>query len=289
MKSGFPIFLASLVAIGGSWCGFVLAPILQLGGAGQEIILNGADPYPIQSAGDATMGLQVYRANGCAACHTEQVRQTGTAFEIKVTDLGAYQPAAFKAYVRSLFVVPELAAYTNAIGASLENWDGGLPKPLLVTGDQDLASSLVDRLKAVSVKAETALLATGPDILRGWGKRKSVARDYLYDQPVQLGSLRAGPDLANIGARLPDVAVQLQHLYAPKSVVPDSTMPAFRYLFKVQKIAGAAPVPDALKLTGKFAPPAGYEVVPTTDAKNLAAYLAGLKANVPLFEAPFTP
>ena len=65
-------------------------------------------------------------------------------------------------------------------------------------------------------------------------------------------------------------------------------MPPFRYLFEVRKI-GAAPSPDALTLTGEFAPPAGFEVVPTTDAKHLAAYLLSLKSDAPLYEAPFTP
>jgi cytochrome c oxidase cbb3-type subunit 2 len=105
--------------------------------------------------------------------------------------------------------------------------------------------------------------------------------------------LRAGPDLANIGVRAPDANWQLQHLYAPKSVVPNSTMPSFKFLFEVRK-AGSAPSPDALKLPlaqmpNKFLPPPGYEVVPTEDAKNLAAYLLSLKASVPLYEAPFTP
>ena len=288
MKTGFSVFLACLFTIGASWCGLVLAPILQLGGEGQETILNGTDTYPIQRTGAAALGLQVYRANGCAACHTEQVRQTGSVFEITLTGLGVYKQDDFTAFVRSLFVLPELAPYTNAIDASLSNWNGNLPKPLFITGDKDVASKMADRLKAVGVKTEMAVLATGPDILRGWGPRQSVAADYLYDQPVQLGSLRAGPDLANVGVRMPDMAMQLKHLYAPKSVNKDSTMPAFRYLFELRKI-GSAPSPDALNLTGEFAPPAGYEVVPTTDAKNLAAYLTSLKANAPLFEAPFTP
>lgn len=288
MKTGFSVFVACLVAIGASWCGLVLAPTLQLGSAGQQAVLNSTDTYPLQRTGAATLGLQVYRANGCAACHTEQVRQTGTVFEITLTGLGVYKSEAFTDFARSLFVLPELAPYTNAINASLSNWNGNLPKPLFITGDQAIASEMADRLKAVGVKTEMAVLATGPDILRGWGRRQSVAADYLYDQPVQLGNLRAGPDLANIGVRQPDMAWQLKHLYAPKSVNKDSTMPAFRYLFELRKI-GAKPSPDALDLTGEFAPPAGYEVVPTTDAKNLAAYLTSLKANVPLFEAPFTP
>lgn len=288
MKTGISIFLATFVAIGASWCGLVLAPTLQLGSVKQEKILNGSDRYPIQRTGSATLGLRVYCANGCAACHTEQVRQTGVACEIVLTDLGIYHQNAFTAFVKSLFVLPELAPYTNAIAANLNNWNGKLPMALLETTDKDVASEMVNRFKEVKVKAELHILATGPDIARGWGKRQSVAADYLYDHPVQLGNLRVGPDLANIGVRSPDVQWQLKHLYAPKSVTPDSTMPPFRYLFKVRKI-GAKPSPDALDLTGKFAPPAGYEVVPTQDARNLAAYLTSLKADVPLYEAPFTP
>ena len=52
-----------------------------------------------------------------------------------------------------------------------------------------------------AAKSETHIIATGPDIARGWGVRQSVAEDYLYDDPVQLGSLRAGPDLADVGVR----------------------------------------------------------------------------------------
>ena len=61
-------------------------------------------------------------------------------------------------------------------------------------------------------------------------------------------------------------------------MVKDSTMPPFRYLFEVRKI-GREPSPDALQLPQEFAPPAGYEVVPKPEAKELAAYLASLRAN----------
>src|SRR5258708_685711 len=44
----------------------------------------------------------------------------------------------------------------------------------------------------------------GTDIARGWGDRRTVPRDYLYEHPLLLGSMRTGPDLANIGARQPD-------------------------------------------------------------------------------------
>ena len=52
-------------------------------------------------------------------------------------------------------------------------------------------------------------------------------------------------------------------------------MPAYKFLFTMQKISGQ-PSKDALALTDNDAPPAGYEVVPTADAKSLVAYLLSL-------------
>jgi len=259
MKTGFGIFLAVFIALGGSWCGFVLAPQLQLGGDKQTTILNSSEVYPISRTGDATLGLQVYRANGCAACHTERVRQTGIACEVTLTGAGK-NPAAVTNLILSV---------------------------VLTNLTKEAADQITAKIAAVGGKTEIHMLATGPDIARGWGMRQSVAEDYLYDQPVELGSLRAGPDLANVGARA-DVNWQLQHLYAPKSVVKGSTMPPFRYLFEVHKV-GATPSPDALKLPSEFAPSAGYEVVPKTEAKQLAAYLSSLRANAPLYSAPVSP
>ena len=289
MKNGIAIFIAAIVALGASWCGLVLAPSLQLGPARLTTVLNSTDTYPLQRTGEASLGLQVYRANGCAACHTEQVRQDGIAVEVMLTSLGTSKAEDFKAFVQSLFILPELAPVTNTIADSLQAWNGDLPKIFLVTGDKAIADEMVQRVNAAGVKSQLRIAPSGPDLARGWGTRRSVAADFLYDQPVQLGSLRAGPDLANIGIRQPDANWQMLHLYAPKSVVPNSTMPSFKYLFAVRKMAGAAPSPDALALSGEFAPPAGFEVVPTAATRELAAYLLSLNANVPLYEAPFTP
>ena len=46
----------------------------------------------------------------------------------------------------------------------------------------------------------------GSDIASGWGKRPSVARDYVLQPQVLLGDRRVGPDLANYGARAQDLA-----------------------------------------------------------------------------------
>jgi len=110
--------------------------------------------------------------------------------------------------------------------------------------DKVAADAAVDTITDAGGKAEIHIIATSLDIARGWGRRHSVAEDFLYDDPVQLGSLRIGPDLADVGARQPDANWQLVHLYAPQSVVKDSAMPPFRYLFHVRKINGD-PSPDA--------------------------------------------
>jgi cytochrome c oxidase cbb3-type subunit 2 len=260
MKNGALVFFAALIALGSSWAGFVLAPTLQLGGEKQTVVLNGTDTYPVQRTGDAALGLQVYRANGCASCHTEQVRQEGFVCNVTLTNPGKI-PAAVSNLISSL----KLDGLTH-----------------------EEAESVSDKISGAGGKSETRLVATGGDIDRGWGTRQTVAADYLYDYPVQLGNLRAGPDLANIGFRHPDAHWQLLHLYAPKSVNANSTMPAFRFLFEVRK-AGSTPSAEALDLPKEFAPADGYEVVPTDAARQLAAYLMSLRANVPLYEAPFTP
>ncbi|MFV0337620.1 MAG: cbb3-type cytochrome c oxidase subunit II [Chthoniobacterales bacterium] len=126
---------------------------------------------------------------------------------------------------------------------------------------------------------------TTSDIRRGWGSRSTVARDYMRDQPVYLGTMRTGPDLTNVGKRWPDPAWHHRHLYEPTEVSPGSIMPPYRYLYIKQKIQGQ-PSPNALQLTGKYAPEEGYEIVPSDDAKALVAYLISLNREYPLPEAP---
>jgi cytochrome c oxidase cbb3-type subunit 2 len=100
--------------------------------------------------------------------------------------------------------------------------------------------------------------------------------------------MRIGPDLANVGLRSYDADWHYRHLYAPESVVQDSKMPPYRYLFEERKVRQAAS-PEALKLLGAWAPEAGLEIVPKAEAKALVAYLLNLRAEAPLFEAPYTP
>jgi cytochrome c oxidase cbb3-type subunit 2 len=65
------------------------------------------------------------------------------------------------------------------------------------------------------------------------------------------------------------------HLYAPRSINRDSNMPAYRFLYEERRIGGERSA-EALQLSPSDAPPEGWEVVPTYDAKCVVAYLMGL-------------
>jgi cytochrome c oxidase cbb3-type subunit 2 len=121
----------------------------------------------------------------------------------------------------------------------------------------------------------------GSDLARKWGTRGGYARDYIRDQTVFFGSSRIGPDLRNAGSAELHAGVDAEYLYrllyAPQSVAPGTNMPAYPFLFDVHPTAGRQPSAYAVKITGKAAPPAGYEVVPTARARELVTYLLNLK------------
>jgi hypothetical protein len=223
------------------------------------------------------------------------VGQTGTLLDIALTDAGTNQAATIAALVKLAegsadrptnltLLLPLPPGPSNATNAASLT---GLPKAFLRSATREAANAAVKTLNATSAKAQLWIVPVGPDLARNWGKRRSVAQDYLFDATVLPGSQRVGPDLANIGVRQPDANWQLRHLYAPRLEVPGSTMPPYRFLFEKRKIA-SRPSPDALTLPAGTAPDAGYEIVPKPAAKAVVAYLAALRADAPLFSAPMS-
>jgi len=125
------------------------------------------------------------------------------------------------------------------------------------------------------------------DVARGWGSRPSVPADYVYDKPHLLGTMRTGPDLINVGVRLPDAQWHLLHLYQPRALVPWSIMPPYPFLFEHKETA--TPDETVLTIPEAFAPKSGVVVV-TDEAKALVAYLLALKRDYPVnAQAPAQP
>lgn len=257
MKHGPLILFGVFLALALSWSGLVLAPQLQVGGLEPASDIGTGALYPSKRPGLAQQGAEVYRSLGCAHCHSQQVRASETRFEVF-----------------------QIAPSTNRPEAKLVR-----PKLLMETGSSEEAEAIKNRIMRDGAEAEIVLRHLGPDIERGWGKRRSVARDYVFDYPVMLGALRIGPDLANIGARQTNSAPFLVHLYNPQISMPGSVMPPYPFLFEKRKDRGQ-PASEALPLPGSFAPPAGYQVVPKPEAHALVAYLLSLRSDASLFEAP---
>lgn len=106
----------------------------------------------------------------------------------------------------------------------------------------------------------------------------SVAGESVYDHPFQWGSKRTGPDLARVGGRYSDTWHK-DHLTDPRSVVPESNMPAYPWLLKATVDgAGMAPRMRAMKTLGvpytdEQIAKAAEEVSGKTEMEALIAYL----------------
>lgn len=83
----------------------------------------------------------------------------------------------------------------------------------------------------------TGIMRTGGDIRRGWGMRRNVPRDYIYDNPTMLGTMRTGPDLSNIGGRY-SATWQHIHTYNPRALNSWSIMPSFAFMYRKERIVG---------------------------------------------------
>ena len=109
----------------------------------------------------------------------------------------------------------------------------------------------------------------------------STAAESVYDRPFQWGSKRTGPDLARVGGKYSD-DWQRMHLLDPRSVVPQSNMPAYPWL--VGKKLDAADVQARMRTLRKLGDPysdadiagAPAAVEGKTEMDALIAYLQGL-------------
>ena len=109
----------------------------------------------------------------------------------------------------------------------------------------------------------------------------SVAGEFVYDHPFLWGSKRTGPDLARVGLRYSDEWHRL-HLSNPRDVVPESNMPAYAWLDKVQ--VDAAILPGKMRALRRVGVPYSDEdiakaadiVKGKTEMDAVIAYLQGL-------------
>ncbi|MCK0135482.1 cbb3-type cytochrome c oxidase subunit II [Arenibacter sp. S6351L] len=124
-----------------------------------------------------------------------------------------------------------------------------------------------------------------------WGNRPSIPSDYYYSKkrmdfwrqsPSLLGSERTGPDLTNIGERQSSKDWHLLHLYNPRTVVGESVMPSYPWLFEVVDTNSVKEGDVVVNLPEMFATTSGTTVIAKKEVLQLVAYLQSLKQ----FELP---
>lgn len=148
--------------------------------------------------------------------------------------------------------------------------DALYPAPL--TGLADQGRQVYQDLGCVSCHTQQVRReGFGADIARKWGTRQSVARDYIRERTVLIGSSRFGPDLRNVGARTyADAEYFYKILYAPGQLAHG--MPAYSFLFDVRPVGSVQSSHKSIQVTAD-----GKEIVPTRRAQALVAYLLSLK------------
>ena len=281
MKGLKPLFLGIFATFAFSWLGLALVPNYQIGHLDPQSDEEGTDVYPMPLSGMAERGRKIYAANGCFYCHSQQVRPDTDSSDIdrKWGD----RRSAPRDYIFSRPVMlgkermgPDLANVGKRAPADDPNGAAPGASPAGSPGAAASPATAAASPAAKSAPSTVSVPSSPPTEPAG---------------PSPATSLESSPH--SNGVVPPYSAVwHHQHFYAPRTIDIDSNMPAYRFLYQNRRISGERSA-DALTLTGADAPPSGWEVVPTYEAKCLVAYLMSLDQSHPLTEvksnAPPTP
>jgi cbb3-type cytochrome oxidase cytochrome c subunit len=323
MKGFVPLVLGIFGTFTFSWVGLILIPNLQIGHLDPQMDEEGTDIYPMPQSGMAERGRHVYAANGCVYCHSEQLRAEYAATDLDRERDAAPQPrpkwgqrrSAPRDYIFNHPVLlgkermgPDLANIGKAAPAEGENAavaasPGTSPAPsgsptgsLAPAGSPAKAAPAASPAPSASLPpkpANSPAASTSPAAAAASPAPAGSSPPAAGANPApaaQAASVAASPAGSPVGVEPKpgepppySAAWHHRHLYSPRSFSIDSDMPAYRFLYEKHLIAGE-PSAEALKLTGRDAPPAGWEIVPTYDAQCLVAYLMSLDQSHPLKE-----
>jgi cbb3-type cytochrome oxidase cytochrome c subunit len=271
MKGLTSLFLGIFGTFAFSWVGLTVIPNWQIGHLNPQSDEEGTDIYPQPQSGMVERGARVYAANGCIYCHSQQVRADYAANDIERK--WGDRRSAPRDYI---FERPVFLGKMR-MGQDIANIGARAP------AEQASPSPAGAAAPATSPTGATSP-ATSPGPPQG--AAASPAAIASAKPPAASPSPAAGAPWPVQTAGEPPMysaAWQHVHLYSPRSINIDSNMPSYRFLYEKRRISYARSA-DALQLTGSDAPPEGWEIVPSLDAKCLVAYLMALNQSHPLNE-----
>jgi cbb3-type cytochrome oxidase cytochrome c subunit len=277
MKGLLPLFLGIFGTFAFSWTGLIFVPNLQIGHLDPQMEEDGTDVYPAPRSGMAERGRQVYAANGCNYCHTQQIRA-----DYAGSDLDRIRDADLKLKWGVRRSAPR---------------DYIFDRPILL-GKMRMGPDLANIGHLVPVADQTGTSPAPSPASPAPSSHTTNALPAAAQNPTPSPSPSAPNEVITAvnGVPIPYTeAWHHRHLYNPRSINLDSDMPAFRFLYEKHQIAGQVAA-DALNFdeSSQDAPPPGWEIVPTYEAKCLVAYLMSLDQSHPLKEvktaaAPASP
>ena len=293
MKGLQPLFFGIFGIFAFSWLGMTVVPNLQIGSLNPQTDEDGGDVYPAPPSGMAIRGAEVYAANGCVYCHSQQVRPDygGSDLERKWGERRSaprdyiFEPIALLGRMRT---GPDLANVGHR--PPLEGSSSPTPAPAPATG-APAAAAPATGAPANGAAATTAAASPAASANPAAPANASAAATPAAPaasttapaaSPAAAAAATAAPtmvanpqELTADGKPLPYTAGWYhRHLYNPRSISQDSNMPAYRFLYKKKRISGVAS-PEAVNFAGdtREEPEAGWEIVPTYDAQCLVTYL----------------
>jgi len=306
MKGLAPLFLGIFGTFAFSWVGLTVIPNWQIGHLNPQADEEGTDTYPMPQSGMVQQGARVYAANGCIYCHSEQVHAdyAGADIERKWGDRRSaprdyiFERPVFLGKMRMGQDLANIGARapkeeespSPAGGASPAPQGAAVSNPPSAAASSSPASSPATAAAtspgAVASKAPTSPAPPAPASSSASASPANAPVAATSPTAAAAASPSAGPPWPEQTAGLPPMysaAWHHVHLYAPRSINFDSNMPSYRFLYQARRISDAR-ASDALQLTGSDAPPEGWEIVPTYDAKCLVAYMMALNQSHPLKE-----
>jgi cytochrome c oxidase cbb3-type subunit II len=182
--------------------------------------------------------------------------------------------AAFLLFVGLSVFVAILPALDN------QNLNAPLPGSEMLTGDVLSGKRVFIANGCVSCHSQQV---RNVDMDKQWGTRPGVAADYANNTRMDwwmntatlMGTERTGPDLTNIGIRLPAADWHLLHLYNPRAVIDGSIMPAYPWLFEWKKEPEEGE--KVINVPEEFVKGRSGKLVAKKEAMQLVAYLQSLK------------
>ncbi len=172
--------------------------------------------------------------------------------------------------------------YVTTIGPALQNQknNGPLPGTEPLSGDALAGKNIYVSEGCVGCHSQQV---RNVDMDKMFGSRPGIPADYAHlkrtsiwvNTSTVMGTERTGPDLTDVGNRQPSKDWNLMHLFNPRSVVAQSIMPSYEWLFEIKENPSKTDV--VVSMPAQFMSGRTGKVVATKKAMQLLAYIQSLK------------